>query len=372
MVGVNSSYSTTQNDAVLFLKLLVFLLEGCLLPYTCTNQTRLISSLVFFLCLLHAIYSILLSRFLFTPYLCFIFRLPLCSRFVVQVSPSSCNVFPVCFLKLHRSLAESVWFSLYRFGSCTGFFLKIFSLFASQKSMKLSGVSFPGISLEDSLAILGTNILSFSQVGRFVLLLFQSFGIFYLCSASFRFCPTGVLLKPSGFLCTGFLKMQCFFLLLFRTVGIFYLSSASFRFCSTRLLLKPSAFLYMRTETMSLSDVSFPGISLHDSPTIVGTNITFVAEHETNILNGLLMFQNGGFCTRFLKMQCFFCYFFDPSVFSIYVLLRFGFVPQVCWLKPSGFLYMRTETMSLSDISFPGISLDDSPSIVGTNIVFFS
>ena len=34
--------------------------------------------------------------------------------------------------------------------------------------MKLSGVSFPGISLEYSLRILGTNILSFSQGDRFV------------------------------------------------------------------------------------------------------------------------------------------------------------------------------------------------------------
>ncbi|KAL4580882.1 hypothetical protein LXL04_017088 [Taraxacum kok-saghyz] len=92
-----------------------------------------------------------------------------------------------------------------------------------EKSMKLSGVSFPGISLEDSLRILGTNILSFSQGdsfpedAMFFLLLFQPFGIFYLCSASFRFCSTGLLLKPSG-------------------------------------------FLYMRTETMSLSDDSFPDV----------------------------------------------------------------------------------------------------------------
>ena len=33
---------------------------------------------------------------------------------------------------------------------------------------------------------------------------------------------------------------------------------------------------------------------------------------------------------------------------------------------------MRTESMSRSDVSFPGISLEDSLRIVGTNIVFFS
>ncbi|KAL4589997.1 hypothetical protein LXL04_002914 [Taraxacum kok-saghyz] len=161
----------------------------------------------------------------------------------------------------HRSVAETIWFSLY----------------------------------------------SFPEDAMFFLLLLQPFGIFYLCSASFRFCSTGLLLKPDAFLYMRtetmtlsdvsfpgisledslrilfFLEDAMFFLLLFQPFGIFYLCSASFRFCSTCLLLKPSAFLYMRTETMSLSDVSFPGISLEDSP-----RITFVAEDETDILNGLL------------------------------------------------------------------------------------
>ncbi|KAL4590645.1 hypothetical protein LXL04_003584 [Taraxacum kok-saghyz] len=207
--------------------------------------------------------------------------------FLYAYPSSRCNVFSVCFSKLHRSLAESLWFSLYSF---TGLLLKAFGILSTglrkmklysmplsthillislwrklirkicvEKSMKLSSVSFPGISLEDSLSILGTNILSFSRGDR-------------------------SLAETIWFSLYSFPEDAMFFLLLFQAFGIFYLCSASFRFCSTGLLLKPSGFLYMRTETMSLSDVSFPGISLEDSP-----RITFVAEHETDILNGLLM-----------------------------------------------------------------------------------
>ncbi|KAL4561723.1 hypothetical protein LXL04_033897 [Taraxacum kok-saghyz] len=160
-----------------------------------------------------------------------------------------------------------------------------------EKSMKLSGVSFPGISLEDSLSILGTNILSFSQGDR-------------------------SLAETIWFSLYSFPEDAMFFLLLFQAFGIFYLFSASFRFCSTGLLLKPSGFLYMRTETMSLSDVSFSGISLEDSPRIVGTNIVFFSQGED-----LLFFFFFPFFFFFLTRQVVYCIY--------YVLFRFGFVADV-------------------------------------------
>ncbi|KAL4585317.1 hypothetical protein LXL04_009935 [Taraxacum kok-saghyz] len=150
---------------------------------------------------------------------------------------------------------------------------KIDSQDMRMESMNLSDVSFTGISLEDSPRIIGTNIVFFSQgedffssiyvllrfgfvaevcricramfsyllptfvsfsdvrytffifffipvlVYRFVpedvmffLFLFQSFGIFYLCSTSFRFCSTGLLLKASDFLCTGLRNMELYFM----------------------------------------------------------------------------------------------------------------------------------------------------------------
>ncbi|KAL4557291.1 hypothetical protein LXL04_035464 [Taraxacum kok-saghyz] len=261
------------------------------------------------------------------PFCCAGFFLKIFTGLLLKASGFLCTGLPV--VQLHRSLAESVWYSLYRFAKnepilyasflkiFTGLLLKASGILSTglrkmklysmpfsthillvslwrklirkicvEKSMKLSGVFFPGISLEDSLSILGTNILSFSQGDRFVpedlgwfLFMFHFFSVFFHRS----------LAETIWFSLYSFPEDAMFFLLLFQAFGIFYLFSASFQFCSTGLLLKPSGFLYMRTETMSLSDVSFPGISLEDSPRIVGTNITFVAEHETDILNGLLM-----------------------------------------------------------------------------------
>ncbi|KAL4553951.1 hypothetical protein LXL04_039934 [Taraxacum kok-saghyz] len=355
MVGVNSMNSNVRNDVVLVLSDAALVLRvstrcRCIFPYTCTNQTTLISYLVFFLrgFLLHyfsptvpspsylqppsplyiRFYFLFLfirqvSRFLFVPYLCFLFRPPLYSRFVVQLPSSRCNVFPVCFFKFSFLLT---WLSSSRYifhfivslpicslplfpfqasailpFCCTASFLKIFtglllkataflctgmrkmklyfmhlsthilliSLWRKlirkicvEKSMKLSGVSFPAISLEDSPRIVGTSIVFFSQGNTFVPEDVNLFSFFFKASVFSRFCSTCLLLKPSGFLCTGLLILW-------------------------RKLIRNSQD--MRTEGMKLWDVSFPGISLQDSPTIVGTNIRFVAEHETKILKGLLM-----------------------------------------------------------------------------------
>ncbi|KAL4564942.1 hypothetical protein LXL04_029019 [Taraxacum kok-saghyz] len=189
MVGVNSSYSVAQNDVVFVLRV-----------SKCRRFTVYPHSVVFSSRRLHPsvhvyqsngsyfMFSLLLmssSRYIFYSIVSLpIFSLPLFPFQTSAMLPFCCAGF---FLKM--SLAESLWFSLYRFASCTGFFLKIFCLFfkASQrlvlfvrvcdsmpfsthillislwrklirkicveKSMKLSGVSFPGISMEDSLSI---------------------------------------------------------------------------------------------------------------------------------------------------------------------------------------------------------------------------
>ncbi|KAL4583529.1 hypothetical protein LXL04_008105 [Taraxacum kok-saghyz] len=379
MVGVNSMNSNLRNDVVLVLSDATLVLRlskrcRCILPYTCTNQTTLISYLVFFLrrFLLHyfsptvpspsylqppsplyiRFYFLFLfirqvSRFLFAPYLCSLFRPPLYSRFVVQLPSSGCNVFPFSsylaffftlyipfyclasyllstfvsfsglrytpvllysflpqdvmfflfvFSKLHRSFAESICFSWYRFAKnetilyafvyaypLDQFMEKIDSQDMRREKHEAFGCFFfSAISLEDSPRIVGTNIIFFSQGDRFVPEDVNLFCFFFKASVFSRFCSTGLLLKPSGFLYTGLRNMKLYFMPFF-----------------THILKLIRNSQDMRTESMKLWDVSFPGISLQDSPTIVRTNIVyfsqgedfirFVAEHETKILKGLLM-----------------------------------------------------------------------------------
>ncbi|KAL4564605.1 hypothetical protein LXL04_028671 [Taraxacum kok-saghyz] len=339
MVGVNSNYSPSQNAVFLLktpsfwclnvvvlpyiLTLLLSLLEDCILPYTCSNQTTLTSYLLFFLtgfllryfsptvplssyllhCLLHV------GRLVVAYLRCFWFcctgflLLSLPSYpirlfpFVVQTSaiPSLCSSsFPFCctclFLKMFAKYETMLYAFLYAY-PVDWLMEKIDSQDMRMESMKLSDVSFTGISLEDSPRIIGTNIVFFSQgedffssiyvllrfgfvaevcricrarlcvvalnfgtylftffcfssyllptfvsfsdvrytffifffvpvlLYRFVpedvmffMFLFQSFGIFYLCSTSFRFCSTGLLLKASDFLCTGLRNMELYFM----------------------------------------------------------------------------------------------------------------------------------------------------------------
>ncbi|KAL4590497.1 hypothetical protein LXL04_003428 [Taraxacum kok-saghyz] len=200
----------------------------------------------------------LVSRFLFAPYLCSLFRPPLYSRFVVQLPSSRClRKTKLYFMPLSTHiLLISLWRKLIR---------KI----CVEKSMKLSGVSFPAISLEDSPRIVGTNIVFFSQGDRFVPEDVNLFCFFFKASVFSRFCSTGLLLKPSGFLYTGLRNMKLYFMPFFTHILLISL---------WRKLIRNSQD--MRTESMKLWDVSFPGISLQDSPTIVGTNIVYFSQGE--------------------------------------------------------------------------------------------
>ncbi|KAL4573143.1 hypothetical protein LXL04_019940 [Taraxacum kok-saghyz] len=107
---------------------------------------------------------------------------------------------------------------------------------------------------------------------------------------------TPLLLKVSGFLFTGLgrIKLYCV------PLSMHILLISLWRKFIRKICVEKS---------MKLSGVSFPGISLEDSPAIVGTNILF---------------------------------------------------------------FSQGDSMKLWDVSFPGVSLEDSPTIVGTNIVFFS
>ncbi|KAL4561968.1 hypothetical protein LXL04_034154 [Taraxacum kok-saghyz] len=396
MVGVNSMNSSPEKGVVLVLNDAALVLRvskrcRCILPYTCSNQTTLISYLVFFLpgFLLHAIYSILLSRFLFAPYLCFLFRPPLYSRFVVQLPSSRCNVFPVCFFKfsfLLTCLSSSRYMfhiivslpicslPLFPFQAsailsfcCTASFLKIFTgllLKASaflctglrkmklyfmpfsthillislwrklirkicvEKSMKLSGVSFPASSLEDSPRIVGTNIVFFSQGDMFVPEDVNLFYFFFKASVFSRFCSTGLLLKPSGFLCIGLRNMKLYFMPFFTHILLISL---------WRKLIRNSQD--MRTESMKLWD---------DSPTIVGTNIVYFSQGED-----------------FIFFPFSFSFFTRQVVTCIYVLFRFSFVAEV-YLASSNSNDANYYRNNIRDVGWFSKTAAMMPAIAGT------
>ncbi|KAL4568957.1 hypothetical protein LXL04_024581 [Taraxacum kok-saghyz] len=298
MVGVNSSYSTAQNDVVFVLRV-----------SKCRRFTVYPHSVVFPSRRLHPpvhvyqsngsyfMFSLLLmssSRYIFYSIVSLpIFSLPLFPFQTSAMLPFCCAGF---FLKIFTGLLLKASGTL-----CTGLRLYAF-LYAYpicvEKSMKLSGVSFPGISLEDSLSI-----------GFFLKIL----GIFYLCSGSFRFSSTGLLLKLSGFLCTAFLKMQCFFCYFFNpsvfSIYVLLISVLFHRSVAETIWLslyayrdhEPFGCFFSGIVRGSLERILFSfdkgKISFFFllllfflfSFLLAKLYITFVAEHETDILNGLPM-----------------------------------------------------------------------------------
>ncbi|KAL4590693.1 hypothetical protein LXL04_003634 [Taraxacum kok-saghyz] len=269
MVGVNSSYSSFQNDVVFCLRV-----SKCrrftLYPYSVVLPSRRLhppvhmyqsngSYFMFGLLLMSS------SRYIFY----FIVSLPIFSRpfFPFQTSamlPFCCAGLPVLQVceKLHRSLGESLWFSLYRF--LLEDFLSLFQSFTGLL-LKASGILCTGLrkmklySMPFSMHILLISL--WRKLNRKICVeKTMNFRVFLFRVLVWRIVSQGdrALAETIWFSLYSFPEDAMFFLLLFQAVGIFYLCSASFRFCSTGLLLKPSAFLYMRTETMSLSDVVTP------------------------------------------------------------------------------------------------------------------
>ncbi|KAL4577270.1 hypothetical protein LXL04_013375 [Taraxacum kok-saghyz] len=186
MVGVNSMDSNVRNDAVLVLRV--------------SKRCRFNSSsyVGFFFTTFPPQYLLLLifnrlPLFIFD----FIFSSYLFARFV------SFPVFSLYLLLASGFVAQVSWYYLflltryvsflllYRFVSicCTGFRYTFFIFF-------FIPVLLYRLVPEDVM---------------FFLFLFQTFSIFYLCSASFRFCFTGLLLKASDILCRGLRNMKvCF------------------------------------------------------------------------------------------------------------------------------------------------------------------
>ncbi|KAL4583821.1 hypothetical protein LXL04_008405 [Taraxacum kok-saghyz] len=326
MVGVNSSYSAAQNDVAFGLRV-----------SKCRRFTVYLHSVVFPSRRLHPpvhvyqsngsyfMFSLLLmssSRYIFYS----IVSLPI--FFPAFVPFSDLRYAPVL---LCRFLPQDVMFFRFVFQSFTGLLLKASGFLCTGLLLKASGTLSTGLRLYTFLYAYPVDYfmekIDSQDMRREK---HEDFGCFFSGSVAETRCLSLYAYRdhdPFGCFFSGFLEDAMFFLLLFQPFGIFYLCSASFRFCSTCLLLKPSAFLYMRTETMSLSDVSFPGISLEDSPRIVGRISfsfhkgkifflssflfpfsfllaklylvfmfcfisvllqTFVAEDETDILNGLL------------------------------------------------------------------------------------
>ncbi|KAL4567801.1 hypothetical protein LXL04_023396 [Taraxacum kok-saghyz] len=110
---------------------------------------------------------------------------------------------------------------------------------------------------------------------------------------------TPLLLKVSGFLFTGLGKIKLYCV----PLSMHILLISLWRKFLRKICVEKS---------MKLSSVSFPGISLEDSSAIVGTNILFFSQGD-----------------RFVPQDVnLFCFFFKALVFSIYVPLHFGFVPQ--------------------------------------------
>ncbi|KAL4574043.1 hypothetical protein LXL04_020865 [Taraxacum kok-saghyz] len=185
MVGVNSSYSTSQNDVVLVLRVSKYR-RFTIYPYAVVFPYRRLhppvhsSSYVFFtlyipfFCLASYLLPtfvsfsdlryapVLLCRFLPQDVMFFLFVFQSFIGLLLKASGFLCTDLPV--VQLHRSLAESSGIlctglrkmKLYSMPLSTHILLislwrKLIRKICVEKSMKLSGVSFPGISLEDSL-----------------------------------------------------------------------------------------------------------------------------------------------------------------------------------------------------------------------------